>query len=56
MYLYMEGNSPYANVYVNGTYIGDYFSNETNCILYLGNFKQKMMAIRMDRLMPKLSN
>lgn len=40
MYLYMEGNSPYANVYVNGTYIGDYFSNETNCILYLGNFKQ----------------
>ena len=40
MYLYMEGNSPYANVYVNGTYVGDYFSNETNCILYLGNFKQ----------------
>lgn len=41
VYLYMkaEGTS-YANVFVNDAFVGNYFSNETNGTLFLGNFSQ----------------
>lgn len=40
MYLYMKANASYANVYVNDVYVGDYFTSETNGVLYLGNFEK----------------
>ena len=40
VYLYMKPiKSSKANVYVNGTWAGNYFSTETNCSLFLGNFQ-----------------
>lgn len=39
MYLSMQSNSSYANVYVNGNYIGNYFTGETSGALYLGEYK-----------------
>ncbi|MCH5252204.1 MAG: YfhO family protein [Lachnospiraceae bacterium] len=39
VYLYMKAdNANWADVYVNDNWIGNYFSNETNGTLYLGNF------------------
>ncbi len=41
VYLYMRADSlGWADVYVNGNWMGNYFSNETNCNLYLGTFGQ----------------
>ncbi len=37
VYLNMRG-SGWANVYVNGNFVGNYFSSETLCNLYLGQF------------------
>jgi len=39
VYLFMRPNTfSWADVYVNGIWIGNYFSSETTCNLYLGNF------------------
>lgn len=41
VYLYMKAaGTSWADVYVNDTFVGNYFSNETNGTLYLGNFSQ----------------
>lgn len=50
VYLYMkaEGTS-WADVYVNESFVGNYFSNETNGTLYLGNFSQgQSVHVRVD--------
>ncbi|MDE6851757.1 MAG: YfhO family protein [Lachnospiraceae bacterium] len=40
VYLYMKSDrTSWANVYVNGTWAGNYFSTETSCSLYLGSFQ-----------------
>ncbi len=41
IYLYMraEGTS-YANVFVNDSWVGNYFTSETNGTIFLGNFSQ----------------
>ena len=41
LYLYMraEGTS-YANVFVNDSWVGNYFTSETNGTIFLGNFSQ----------------
>lgn len=40
VYLYMRPvRNAWANVYVNDLWVGNYFSTETNCSLYLGNFQ-----------------
>lgn len=47
-YLYMHSNGySYAKVYVNGEEIGEYFTSETRCILYLGSF-EPMQEVRVD--------
>lgn len=39
VYLYMQPNSfSWADVYVNDVWIGNYFSSETTCNLYIGSF------------------
>lgn len=39
LYLYMRSEDfSNTHVYVNKAYVGNYFSNETKCILYLGSF------------------
>ncbi len=39
VYLYMKSDATsWADVYVNGNKIGNYFSTETSCSLYLGTF------------------
>lgn len=39
VYLYMQSaNGSWADVYVNDNWMGNYFSTETNCSLYLGTF------------------
>lgn len=39
IYLYMNSsNGSWANVYVNDNWVGNYFSTETSCTLYLGTF------------------
>ena len=39
IYLYMSSsNASWADVYVNDNWVGNYFSTETNCSLYLGTF------------------
>lgn len=39
VYLYMKSDTiSWADVYVNGVWIGNYFSTETSCNLYLGSF------------------
>lgn len=41
VYLYMRADgTSYANVFVNDAFVGNYFSNETNGTLFLGNFSQ----------------
>ncbi|MCD7825171.1 MAG: YfhO family protein [Clostridiaceae bacterium] len=41
VYLYMQANElSYTNVYVNEQWVGNYFTTETNCSLFLGNFEQ----------------
>ena len=40
MYIYMQSNASYADVYVNGISFGSYFTGETKGTLYLGDFKQ----------------
>lgn len=43
VYLFMRGNQiGHADVLVNGIRVGSYFTNETNCNLYLGQFKKGM--------------
>lgn len=47
IYLYMHyGGYSYAQVYVNGEEIGEYFTSETRCTLYLGSFEpgQKVLV------------
>ncbi len=40
VYLYMKSDSiGWADVYVNGNWVGNYFSTETSCDLYLGSFR-----------------
>ncbi len=40
VYLYMKSNRfAWADVYVNDNWVGNYFSSETSCNLYLGNFQ-----------------
>ncbi len=40
VYLYMKAdNTTWADVYVNDTWVGNYFSTETSCSLYLGSFE-----------------
>lgn len=40
VYLYMKPvKNSWANVYVNEKWVGNYFSSETNCSLYLGEFE-----------------
>lgn len=40
VYLYMKSNNiGWADVYVNGDWVGNYFSTETSCDLYLGSFQ-----------------
>ena len=40
VYLYMKSDSiGWANVYVNDKWVGNYFSTETSCDLYLGSFQ-----------------
>lgn len=40
VYLYMRPvKNAWANVYVNDVWVGNYFSTETNCSLFLGNFQ-----------------
>ena len=40
VYLYMKSdNISWADVYVNDVWVGNYFSTETSCSLYLGNFQ-----------------
>lgn len=40
VYLYMKSDSiGWADVYVNGNRVGNYFSTETSCDLYLGSFQ-----------------
>lgn len=39
VYLYMKSDSnAWADVYVNDNWVGNYFSTETSCSLYLGSF------------------
>lgn len=39
VYLYMKSDSiSWADVYVNNAWVGNYFSTETSCTLYLGTF------------------
>lgn len=41
VYLYMRADgTSYANVFVNDAFVGNYFSNEANGTLFLGNFTQ----------------
>lgn len=41
VYLYMRPNSnSWADVFVNDSWVGNYFSTETVCSLYLGNFQE----------------
>lgn len=48
VYLYMKSDSTsWADVYVNDVWVGNYFSTETSCSLYLGNFQPgQQVAIR----------
>lgn len=40
VYLYMKSDSiGWADVYVNDNWVGDYFSSENSCDLYLGSFQ-----------------
>jgi len=40
VYLYMKSDRfAWADVYVNENWVGNYFSSETSCNLYLGNFQ-----------------
>ncbi|MCI8307095.1 MAG: YfhO family protein [Lachnospiraceae bacterium] len=40
VYLYMfPDNGSWADVYVNNSWVGNYFSTETTCSLYLGSFQ-----------------
>ena len=40
VYLYMKSDRHgWADVYVNDNWVGNYFSSETSCNLYLGNFQ-----------------
>lgn len=46
VYLYMKSdNNAWADVYVNDVWVGNYFSNETNCSLYLGNFERGQQVV-----------
>lgn len=48
VYLFMRASQlGYAAVSVNGTQVGTYFTNETNCNLYLGQF-EKGTAVTVD--------
>ena len=48
VYLYMKPViNARADVYVNGIWVGNYFTTETNCSLYLGNFEPgQQVAVR----------
>lgn len=50
VYLYMRADGvSYANVYVNEGYVGDYFTNETNGTIFLGNFTPgQEVSVRVD--------
>lgn len=50
LYLYMRAQGTYyANVFVNDAFVGNYFTNETNGTLFLGNFKQgESVSVRVE--------
>lgn len=50
VYLYMRADgTSYANVFVNDVFVGNYFSNETNGTLFLGNFsKGETVNVRVE--------
>ncbi len=46
VYLYMKPlKNARANVYVNEVWVGNYFTTETNCSLYLGNFQPGQQVV-----------
>ncbi len=46
VYLYMKSDSTsWADVYVNDVWVGNYFSTETSCSLYLGNFQPGQQVV-----------
>lgn len=46
VYLYMKSDSTsWADVYVNDSWVGNYFSTETSCSLYLGNFQPGQQVV-----------
>lgn len=46
VYLYMKSdNTSWADVYVNDVWVGNYFSTETSCSLYLGNFQPQQQIV-----------
>lgn len=46
VYLYMKSDSTsWADVYVDNAWIGNYFSTETSCSLYLGNFQPGQQVV-----------
>ena len=46
VYLYMNPiKNSRADVYVNEVWVGNYFSTETNCSLYLGNFQPEQQVV-----------
>lgn len=50
VYIYMSSPEAYwANVYVNENFIGNYFTSETKCSLYLGTFTQgETVTVRVE--------
>lgn len=50
VYLYMSSPEAYwANVYVNENFIGNYFTSETKCSLYIGSFTQsEIVTVRVE--------
>lgn len=46
VYLYMKADRiSWADVYVNDAWVGNYFSTETSCSLYLGNFQPGQQVV-----------
>ncbi len=46
VYLFMKSDSvSWADVYVNDVWVGNYFSTETSCNLYLGNFQPGQQVV-----------